>query len=202
MWFTQWEHTVISLGFGCLKLSDGSEDHLEAGAVIFHDGQKKRIVNLDETDGSLDNTRGKRGGRPLLVFYARDMTGGATAASKLRYSPTIICGSNAEGDAIPPHFQLKILAKSSHRERFSVEFIARCNDVWGVFGHKCPMLLPCAFGLNDKAGMNSIELDKYFKRSILPLHPDIEDVPLKRVIAKLDSGPGRMNLDMLAHFRI
>jgi len=31
---------------------------------------------------------------------------------------------------------------------------------------------------------------------------DIEDRPLKRAIAKLDSGPGRMNIDMLAHLRI
>jgi len=202
MWFGQWESTVISLGFGRLKKDDGSEDHLEEGSVVFFKGQKKRILNLDETDGSLDNTKGKCGGRPPLVFYGVGMTGGSTAASKSGYSPTIICGSNAEGEAIPPHFQLKTLATSSKRERFSIEFIARCKDVWGTFGHKKRTLLPCTFGLNDKAGMNSVELDKYFKGSILPLYPDIEDVPLKRVIAKLDSGPGRMNLDMLAHLRV
>jgi len=201
-WFTQWEHTVVSLGFGRLKMLDGTEDHLEEGSIIFFEGQKKRILNLDETDGSLDNTTGKRGGRPPLVFYAHDATGGSTAASKSSYSPTIICGSNAEGEAIPPHFQLKTLATSTGRERFSVEFIARCKDIWGVFGHKRRTLLPCTFGLNDKAGMNSVELDKYFKGSILPLYPDIEDVPLKRVIVKVDSGPGRMNVDMLAHLRI
>jgi len=157
-----------------LNLSDGSEDHLEEGAVVLYYDQKKRIVNFDETDGSLDNTQCKGGGgRPPLVFYARDMTGGATAASKSGYSPTIICGSDAEGEAIPPHSQLKTLAKSSHRECFSVEFIARCKDVCGVFGHKRRTLLPCTFGLKDKAGMNSIELDKYFKGSILPLCPNI-----------------------------
>ena len=64
VWFAQWEHTVTSLGFGRLKLTDGSEDHLEEGAVVFYAGQKKRILNLDETDGSLDNAKGKRGGRP------------------------------------------------------------------------------------------------------------------------------------------
>ena len=51
VWFDQWEHTAISLGFGRLKLPD--EDHLEEGSVIFFQGQKKRIVNLDETDGHL-----------------------------------------------------------------------------------------------------------------------------------------------------
>ena len=202
VWFSQWEHTVISLVFGRLKNPDGSEEHLEEGSVVFFTGQQKRILNLDETDGSLDNTKGKRGGRPPLVFYARDMSGGSTAASKSGYSPTIVCGSNALGEAIPPHFQLKTLAKSTARERFSVEFIARCKDVWGVFGHNKRTLLPCAFRLNDKAGMNSVELDKCFKGSMLPLYPDIDDVPLKRVIAKVDSGPGCMNVEMLAHMRI
>jgi len=135
----------------------------------------------------------------LLWFYGVGMTSGSTAASKLGYSPTIICGSNAEGEAIPPYFQLKTLATSSKRERFSIEFIAKCKDDWGTFGRKKPTLLPCTFGLNNKAGMNSVELDKYFKGSMLPLYPNIEDVPpLKRVIAKLDSGPGRMNLDMIS----
>jgi len=79
-WFDQWEHTLISLGFGQLKLT--GEDKVEGGRVVFFDGQKKRIINLDETDGSLHNMTGKRGGRPPMVFYGKGMTGGATAASK------------------------------------------------------------------------------------------------------------------------
>jgi len=94
------------------------------------------------------------------------------------------------------------MAQSQSRERFAVEFIARCKDVWGQFGHDKPVLLPCTFGMNEKAGMNSVELEKYSNGSILPLCPDIEDRPLKRVIAKLDSGPSRMNVQMLAHLRL
>jgi len=201
-WYDQWEHQLIALGFGRLKLTDGTEDHLEEGTVVFFDGQKKRILNLDETDGSLDNTKGKRGGRPPIVFYGKAISGGSTAASKSSYTPTITCGSNADGEAMPPHFQLKSTATASQRERLSLEFIARCKDVWGTFGNNVRKLLPCTYGLNEKAGMNSVELDKYFKGSILPLYPDIEDVPRKRVIAKLDSGPGRMNVEMLAHLQI
>jgi len=165
-WFDQWEHTVVALGFGRLKNVDGSEDHLEAGSVIFFAGPKKWILNLDYTDGSLDNAKGKRGGRPLAVFYGREMSGGATAASKSSYTPTIICGSNTEGEAIPPHFQLKSVAQSQSRECFAVEFIAHCKDVWGRFGRDKRVLLPCVFGMNKKAGMNSVELEKHFDGSI------------------------------------
>jgi hypothetical protein len=52
--------------------------------------------------------------------------------------------------------------------------------------------------MNERAGMNSEELHKFMTNSVLPLYPDIEDVPGKRVIIKLDSGPGRTNLEMLA----
>jgi len=132
-----------------------------------------------KTDGSLNNTKGKHGGRPPLVFYGKDMSGGATTASKSSYTPTIICGSNAKGGALPPHFRLKSTATSAQRERFNVDFIARCKDVLGQFGHRKREVLSCTFGLNEKAGMNSVELDKHFKGSMLPLFPDIEDVPLK-----------------------
>jgi len=50
--------------------------------------------------------------------------------------------------------------------------------------------------------VNAVELDKYIKKAILPLYPDVADVPRKRVLLKLDSGPGRMNLDMLADLRL
>jgi len=50
--------------------------------------------------------------------------------------------------------------------------------------------------------VNSLELDKYIKKAILPLYPDVADVPGKRVLLKVDSGPGRMNVDMLASLRL
>lgn len=50
--------------------------------------------------------------------------------------------------------------------------------------------------------MDKVELNKYMKKAILPLYPDIADVPGKRVIMKVDSGPGRLNLEMLADLRV
>ena len=59
---------------------------------MFFDGQKDRIINLDETYGDLDNTCGKRRGRPSFVFYSEDITGGSSRANKTFYSPKIIAG--------------------------------------------------------------------------------------------------------------
>ena len=125
-----------------------------------------------------------------MVFCSPELSSGVTAASKSTYCPTIICGSNAKGEALPPHFQLKTTATDVSREKISIEFIAGCHDVYGRFGHDKEKKLPVTFGLNQRAGMNAEELEKYFVGSILLLYPDIEDKPLKRVLVKVDSGPG------------
>ena len=53
-----------------------------------------------------------------------------------------------------------------------------------------------------KAGMNAEDFHKYIEKSILPLYPDVEDKPGKRVFLKVDSGPGHMNVKMLAGLKI
>ena len=68
-----------------------------------------------------------------------------------------------------------------------------------------PFLISGSYGtarMNERAGINAVKLAKYMNNSILPLYPDIEDVPGKRVILKVDSGPGRLNVEMLADLRL
>jgi hypothetical protein len=81
------------------------------GSLYFYNGSLDRIGNLDETDGSLDDTTGQRGGRPPMAFFAPDVAGGGVAINKSEYLATVICGSTAAaGDPFPAHFQLKTLA--------------------------------------------------------------------------------------------
>ena len=198
VWFGTWKETLVELGFAREK----NDDDGCTGEVFFFPGQLHRIGNIDETDGSIDDTTGQRGGRPPMTFFSSDVSGGATAANKNGYSSTIICGSNAAGEPFPPHFQLKTLAQTTEGQRLSVDWFTHSKNVVAKFGFPCTVSLPCTFGMNEKAGMNSIELDKYIKNSILPLYPDIQDIKGKRVILKVDSGPGRMNVEMLADLRV
>jgi len=74
--------------------------------------------------------------------------------------------------------------------------------VRGQFGFASVRRLPCSYGLNEKGGMNAEELNKYFNKNVLPLYPDMEDKPGKRVMLKVDSGPGRTDLPMLAQMQL
>ena len=53
-------------------------------------------------------------------------------------------------------------------------------------------------GLNEKGEMDEAEFEKYFRNCILPLFPDALDLPGFCVMVKVDSGPGRLNVNLLA----
>ena len=53
------------------------------------------------------------------------------------------------------------------------------------------------FGQNEKGGMDEDEFEKYLLNSIVPLYPDAKNMPGNRVLLKVDSGPGRMNIRLL-----
>jgi hypothetical protein len=44
--------------------------------------------------------------------------------------------------------------------------------------------------MNEKGGMNDEEFERYINNIIIPLFPDMEDMPGKHVLLKVDSGPG------------
>ena len=148
--------------------------------------------------GHLTTQNSSKADALLWCSLGRTCREDALQSTKSGCSATIICGSNAEGEPSPPHFQLKTLAKTDEAERIRVDWFVSIPHIRGPFGHKEIQSLPCTFGLNERAGMNAIELHKYISKAILPLYPDVADEPLKRVIIKLDSGPGRMNVDILA----
>jgi len=191
--------TLIELGFAREKTP---EDVEAEGELLFLPGQKERIVNVDETDGTIDDTSGQPGGCPPIVFTGSDVPSGLTSVNKCSYKTTLIFGSTAAGEPIPPHFLFKTAAKTSEGQRISIEWFSLCPRLRGKFGHDVPKDVPVIFGMNEKGGMNSVELQKYMKTVIFPLHPDIADVPGKRVLMKVDSGPGHMNIEMMADLRL
>ncbi len=70
--------------------------------------------------------------------------------------------------------------------------------VQGQFGCTEVRLSPITFGANEKGEMDSEEFEKYVMNSIVPLYPHARNQRGKRVMLKVDSGPGMMNLNLLA----
>ena len=96
---------------------------------------------------------------------------------------------SAAGEAAPPHFQLKSEA-AAENQKVSIDFIANSKGVRCKFGNEEANELYSTLGMNEKAGMNEVELKKFMETNIGRLYPDVRDVERKRVILKVDSGPG------------
>ena len=75
-------------------------------------------------------------------------------------------------------------------------------NIRGKFGCNEDHLWACTFGLNENGGMDDIEFEKYIMNSIVPLFPHAAECCGKRVLIKIDSSPGRLNLTLLSSLRI
>jgi len=127
-------------------------------------------VNIDETALSFDGSEGRCGGRPAIQFTDPNLQASYKRTSKSSTTITMITGSSAAGEPIPPHFQFPTKAKDDTNKKIKAEAIKHLKDVFGVFGSGSKQKWGCTY-----AG--------------------------KRVILKVDSGPGRNNVHLLARLR-
>jgi hypothetical protein len=106
-----------------------------------------------------------------MTFYSPEiLRGGATAANKTGYLATVICGSTSAGDPFPPHFQLMTTTQTDAGQRMSVDWFVHTRTLLANGELLKDTVCPCTFGMNEMAGMNTVELEKYLKNSILPLY--------------------------------
>ena len=113
----------------------------------------------------------------------------------------MITGSTAAGEPMPPHFQFSTTAQSEDTQRVNIRMSTFFPKIRGKFGTDCEKEWPVTLAMNLKGGMDEREFRSYFLNSIVPLFPDAQDVKGKRVIMKVDSGPGRMELGFLTEAR-
>jgi hypothetical protein len=193
-WFDTWSETLLELGFAY-------KDEL-TGKIKIKSEQLKNILNLDETCLSLDGSEGQRGGRPTVYFYdpGLPMTGRST--SKTALTATMITGSTAAGEALPPHFQFPTKAQSEETMKINIEALKHAHTIIGKFGCDEERDWDCTWACNAKGGMDDAEFFLYMKNNIFPLYPHACDEPGKRVIIKVDSGPGRNFAALLALCRV
>jgi|EP01082_Thalassiosira_pseudonana_P008128 hypothetical protein len=190
-WFDNWESDLLKLGFA----------KKEEGKTVIPKDQLARILNVDETCLVMDGSSSQRGGRPAVVFTSGSLPDLGKATIKSSAATTMITGSTAAGEAIPPHFQFATAAKSDEMERIRADVDRFAVNVKGKFGCAEEREWPCTIGMNEKGGMDEKEFMDYFLHSLVPLYPDAEDIPGKRVMVKVDSGPGRLNPELLSRAR-
>ena len=75
------------------------------------------------------------------------------------------------------------------------------KGVRGQFDIASKKTWPCALDTDDKGDMNDYEFEKYVITKLTCLYPYLADTAGLRYILNVDSGPGRMNIKLLAKLR-
>ena len=170
--------------------------------IVIDEAMRRRIVNVDETEISLDGSSSRAGGRPAVSFRNPNLPMANRSVSKSSHACTGIFGSTAAGECIPPHWQLPTSA-TTENEKVRNDFLTHVLDTRGQFGCEEERVWPATIGMNECGGMNDVEFFRYIENVICPLFPDMADVEGSRVVLKVDSGPGRWGreLMLMARFR-
>ena len=163
MWFDNWEHDLVELGFAVHDTTTGK--------LHIPEDQLGLIGNFDETCLNLNGSSTNRGGCPEAFIYDPIFPLVGKTTCKTLLTSTLITGSTAAGEAFPPHIQYVTKAKTPETMRLDVDVAEHVPWVLGKFGCKEECTWPVSFGQNEKGGMDEEEFAKYLFNSIVPLFP-------------------------------
>jgi hypothetical protein len=104
MWFDNWEHDLVELGFAVCDPTTGK--------IHIPEDQLGLIGNFDEMCLNLDGSSTNRGGHPEAFIYDPRFPVVRKVACKTLLTSTLITGSTATGEAFPPHIQYVTKAKT------------------------------------------------------------------------------------------
>ena len=162
-WFDSWQEELIELGFANLD---------DENKVIIPPDKLERILNVDETCLVLDGSKCNRGGRPEVKFYSPYLPNLGKATITNSATTTMIAGSTAAGEPIPPHFQFQTRAQSVETQSVNINLVRFLPNIIGKFGAGEEKKWPVTFGFNAKGGMDNEQFKEYFKTNVDPLYPD------------------------------
>ncbi len=149
----------------------------------------------------LDGVSGHKGGRQPITLHDPCLPFHGKQTNKDSKTVTLVCGSNAAGEALPPHFQFQTKSTMDEGQQIQKEVFHFCPRVIGKFGTKVKTSWDCTFGLNTKGGMDDREFAHYVTNSILPLYPETHDRKGHCHLLMCDSRPGHLQIELLAQLR-
>jgi hypothetical protein len=188
VWFVNFRKFLIEFDFARVDSS---------GELDIDKETTRWIMNVNKTKIAVNASKTRAGGRPGISFHDPHLPLTSRAMAKFSLICMGIFGSKAAGECMPPHWQLPTSATVEEREIIKFEFLTYVLYTRGRFGCAEERIWPASIGMNKIGGILDDEFEKYIDNSICPLFPDTEDMPGKRVLLKVNSGPGCNGRELL-----
>ena len=102
---------------------------------------------------------------------------------------------------MPLHIMFSSEAKQESNYAVNAAWILNLPRVVGRFGHDNDKSFPASVTTNEKGGTDGRVLQQVLQHYIAKLFPDVADIPGKRVVFKIDGGPGRLDIQSLAELQ-
>ena len=186
--FVAWEKFVVEIG---MARQSTREEFEESGEYVkFYPGQADRIINADEMGFGLSNEDNSKGGRPAMEQYNPNLPNSGNASHKSSSKTTFLLGVTMNDEVIPP---LLVLMSSAQRPNVSGELLSCLKQIKGKFGHNTEKWFDPVVSFSEKSSITAEIFVEWIIKVVQLLYPNVEDKPGKRVVLKLDCGPGRYN---------
>ena len=164
------------------------EEFEESGEYVkFFPGQGDRIINADEMGFGLGDGDNSIGGRPVMEQYNSELPKPGKAGHKSSNKATFHLGVTMNDEVLPP---LIVLMSTAQHPSISGELISCLKQIEGKFGHNERKWFDPVIAYAEKGGVTSDIFCEWMTKVVQLLYPNVEDKPGKRVVLKLDCGPG------------
>ena len=128
--YINWETFLIEQGFGRAPTNDKEQE--EHGHIVFFDGQKERILHIDEMGFMFDGAKNGIGGRPGTVFFDAELAYGGQPVQKSSDRVTILVAANYGNEVLPLLLVIPSFAKQPH---ISKDLMMNLRQIFGKYGY-------------------------------------------------------------------
>jgi hypothetical protein len=111
-----------------------------------------------------------------MVLYDPQLPLVGKATSKSVLTTTMIMGSTAAREALPPHLQFQTKAKTNDTMRLQYDVAEHMPIIWDKFNKDKVCSWPVTFGQNEKGSMDNEKFEKYLMNLIVPLYLNAKDI--------------------------
>jgi hypothetical protein len=126
------------------------------------------------------------GGRPASLVSNANVPDAGTPINKSSAKTSWLFGINYADEAPP----LAVFASSAVNPKFRGHYLCNMHQVEGIFGYPGTCSFSSSFAASENGSVTNEIFLTYLQETLIRLYPDVSDKPGKRVLLKVDSGPG------------